>query len=97
MAQVFTLLQDAPQTIAELVTASGRNRGTVWRALKSLEAAKAIKRTGSQWRAVTGAAMAIDRIADNRGKRGARAKQKHKHEAQRDAHRAKLKAGAQHD
>ena len=97
VAQVFTLLQDAPQTIAELVTASGRNRGTVWRALKSLEAAKAIKRTGSQWRAVTGAAMAIDRIADNRGKRGARAKQKHKHEAQRDAHRAKLKAGAQHD
>lgn len=92
-AQIFTLLQEKPRSIAELVQASGRNRGTVWRALKRLEASKAIKREGKKWRVVTGAGLVVERIADNRGKRGARARQRDKHAAQREKHRGALREG----
>lgn len=95
MALVFSLLKQKPHSARELVKASKRSRGTVWRALKELEASKIIKRDGEKYRVVTGARLLLDQIATNRGTRGARARQIKRHADERKLHQSELRAGGE--
>src|SRR5581483_10929673 len=60
MAQIFTLIQQQPRTLPDLIKQSGRNRATVWRVLKQLADINAIRTECSPQHSVTYHALDIN-------------------------------------